>query len=253
MLKLTSLIFSLFVASLLNAPLLAAAGAVLRLSASQAAGQGNIPTVKVWRGSGINISFIPTGEAIQKAWLDDPSHLTVDFDGALPGATSLHLRRINYINFPQLPSGNSTLLTVITQGTQGRQRYLFRLTYGNGKPDYYAVSVVPDSAFDRQGSLFVEQAVARGLAAAQAQGLISARRGNGALSARVQNFLALLRQGQPPEAAARQAGISMALVNKLSELGSAPEPQPEPTAAASPFPDSASFSISPVSLPPLTP
>lgn len=227
MFKLTPFLFSLFVASLLSVPLPVTAGAVRRVSASQAAGEGHIPTVQVWPGSGVNISFIPTGETIQKVWLDDPSHLTVDFDGPLPGATSIHLRRINYIHFPQLPSGKATLLTVITQGAAGRQQYLFRLTYGRGQPDYYAIEVVPDNAFDRQGSLLVEQAVARGLAAAQSQGLISPQRGNAALAGRVQAFLSRLRQGQPAAAAARQAGISMALVEKLSAMGSVSAPAPE--------------------------
>ena len=144
--------------------------------------------------------------------------LTVDFDSALPGASLIHLRRIKYIHFEQIPSGNSTLLTVITEGKSGKKQYLFNITYGQGKPDYVALNIVPDKQ-ERQASLFFEQEIRQGLKVAQERGLISDKNNNLSLIPRIESFLEQLKAGLALEAAAANSGISMALVNKLSNLG----------------------------------
>ena len=224
-------ILTLFVVAVLNIPLSTIASAIREISSRSASGAGAIPSVKVFPGSGLNISFIATGERIQKVWLDDPSFLTVDFDSALPGASLIHLRRINYIHFEQIPSGNSTLLTVITEGKNGKQQYLFNITYGQGSPDYVALNIVPDKQ-EKQASVFLEQQIRQGLTVAQSRGLISQKNNNLNLISRVESFLEQLKAGKTPEAAAANSGISMALVNKLSSLGRSSltsPPLPTPT------------------------
>ena len=102
--------------------------------ASEAMGaNGSIISLKVYPGYGLNLNFIPTGEVIKKAWIDDPGRIALSFDGCLSshsgqsctssGATVVHLRQIKPINFPHLPSSPSggTLLTLIAEGTNGRK------------------------------------------------------------------------------------------------------------------------------------
>ncbi|NEP63204.1 MAG: hypothetical protein F6K31_40915, partial [Symploca sp. SIO2G7] len=108
--------------------------------------------VQVWVGSGTNISFIPTGETIIRAWLDDPSMVTVDFDQPLcaaeaQGCTSgspsvVHLRLIEDVKVPNIPSANSSLLTVITETATGAQNlYSFRIERGIGEPLYHSLEI----------------------------------------------------------------------------------------------------------------
>lgn len=136
--------------------------AVLKsLFSCQAQGLGGvIPIIKISYQQGTNLNFLPTGEKIKKVWLDDPSQVTLDFDGPMcahsglgdgttmedcqnSGANVIHLRRIKKINVPGLPYVSNTLLTVITQkGGQGKL-YTFRILYEN-VPEYHTLAIYPD-------------------------------------------------------------------------------------------------------------
>ncbi|WP_017655986.1 hypothetical protein [Fortiea contorta] len=142
--------------------------AVLRsIFSCQAQGLGGAtPTINVWYQQGTNLSFIPAGETIRKVWLNDPSQVTVDFDGQLcaqfgqdrnsgedcqnSSANVMQLRRIKKLNIPGLPSTENTLLTVVTQG-QGRTKlYTFRVLYEEGSPAYHTLAVFPDPSSSRE-------------------------------------------------------------------------------------------------------
>lgn len=134
-----------------------AAPLVRQVSASQAQGlSGNGTIVSVWSGSGTNIDFSQTGELVQRAWIDDPHAVTVDFDvpmsgqnaqGSGGGARIVHLRRVTGISFPNLPQARSTLLTVITQTRSGGAKtYLFEVRYGQGTAQYASVRITPDAS-----------------------------------------------------------------------------------------------------------
>ncbi|NBD31474.1 MAG: hypothetical protein GVY17_00475 [Cyanobacteria bacterium] len=110
--------------------------------------------IAVWSGYGLNLNFIPTGEIIKKVWLDDPSRITLSFDGQLcqsdancsyQGATVIHLKQIEAINFPNIPQSatGATLLTVITEGESGRNLYQFKVRPAYGTPDYTTVNIKP--------------------------------------------------------------------------------------------------------------
>jgi hypothetical protein len=84
-----------------------------------------IPQIELSPGYGVNISFIKSGEIVKKVWLDNPAIASLDVDGCLTGlsrqceqsgATVIHLRNINKLKLPQLPSTNTSLLTVVTNG-----------------------------------------------------------------------------------------------------------------------------------------
>ena len=135
--------------------------AVLRsIFSCQAQGLGGaIPTIKVWFSQGTNLSFIPAGETIRKVWLDDPSQVTLDFDGPMcvqfgptgdssncdnSAANVIHLRRIKQLDIPGLPKTNKTLLTVVTERENQRKLYAFRVIYGSGSPEYNTLAVFAD-------------------------------------------------------------------------------------------------------------
>lgn len=128
--------------------------------AEQAQGtNGATVTLEVSPGYGLNINLIPTGEVVKKAWIDDPSRIALSFDGNLcqwkserqqscsnEGATVIHLRQIQPIQFQNLPRSRSggTLLTLIAEGASGRKLYQFRVVPASGEPKYTALIVKPD-------------------------------------------------------------------------------------------------------------
>lgn len=225
------------------APVVVRASTIVR-SVSSAQAQGLIgegAIVTVWSGSGTNIDFTRTSETIERAWLDDPSRVTIDFDGALcnrqagsrsgsncqnSGASIVHLRRINEIKFPNLPSSNQTLLTIVTRSDTGRKTYLFRVTYGSGKPQYANLIVAPNEANSTStitpgirladGRTANWNDIDRGLQQAMSRGLI---RPNSPVIARVKEFLARVQNGESMPQAIQSARVSLGLIAKLAEMG----------------------------------
>lgn len=236
----TILSFSIFTAFLTNA-FTVKASPVLRLSQSAALGESqSIPTIEVWIGSGINLNFLETEEFIERVWLDDPSKIVVDFDDSNClnrsdcQATIIHLRRINPLEFPELPQSNFTLLSVITSDAKGKRKlYQFKIAYGQGKPQYYTVTINPEKpqkpaipGLEPEASIELITGgratlvdVQRGLSIAKSQGLISQAHGNLELEYRVMDFIALVRNGADPIPASIRAGVSMAAIERLAHLG----------------------------------
>ena len=201
-------------------------------SATQTAPQTTIP---LYRGEGVTLNFRLTGETIQRAWLDDPSQTTLDFDDARCviaaegcAASILHLRRINPINFPGLPTSDVTSLTVVTNNSL----YSFRLTFPNsGSPIYSVLNIQPENRNASSSSLQTLplsptapqltsseslEAIEQGLSVAINRGLLTE---TDPLWQRTQTFLSLLRDGLSPQTAAQQAGVSQALILRLVEMG----------------------------------
>ncbi|BAY13476.1 hypothetical protein [Calothrix sp. NIES-2098] len=150
------------VAAILLAGRAVAQNAVLRsIFSCQAQGlSGVVPTIKIWYQQGTNLSFLPSGEKIKKVWLNDPSQVTIDFDGPMcmqfgqggntgdcqnSSANVIQLRRIKKLAIPGLPDTKNTLLTVITEGQEKTKLYTFRIIYGNGNPEYHTLAVFPDT------------------------------------------------------------------------------------------------------------
>jgi hypothetical protein len=214
----------------------ASASLIEQVSESQAQGlTGNGARVTVWNGSGTNIDFTHTGEVIQRVWLDDPSFVTIDFDGNLcghnsggcgegSGASLIHLRRVNGIRFPNLPQTNSTLLTVITDSAVGRKTYLFEVGYGAGAQQYASLVVTPDNQSAVGGGGITVTGgrtadwddVEQGLHQVIAQKLLAP---DSPVVSRVQTFLAGVRNGMTLEQALSSSGVSMAVVSHLAQVG----------------------------------
>jgi hypothetical protein len=209
----------------------ALAQAVRTVPVSQARGDRQIVTVDLYPGHGTTLNFRSTGETIRRAWLDDLSKVTLSFDDASCSVSEtenecaaqvIHLRRINPLEFPNLPTTETTLLTVLTDGGL----YLFRLAFPeSGNPSYYSLDIQPDSlsAGVQPQSVAAQvegisgaQLIEQGLGVAQSRNLIAE---GDPLWERLQNLIAAVRQGVHVEVAAAQAGVSQELIVRLVELG----------------------------------
>ena len=207
---------------------------VKRINSTVATGNSRsaIPLIKLSSGYGVNVSFIPTGETIEKVWLDNPGIASLDVDGCLSGlgkdceedsgGTVLHLRRIKPLDFKQLPSSNSSLLTVVTKGSNKRRVYMFQVAMADTTPKFHTIEITNDkeefntNRFGNTKDTINLQLISRGLLVARRQRLISLK---SPLITRVRNFLVLVRSGEQINMAARKNGISLQLVNRLMQLG----------------------------------
>jgi hypothetical protein len=186
--------------------------------------QSRLIDVALYRGHGVTLNFRPTGETIQRAWLDDLSKVTLDFDD--PGCTVvgmsescaasvIHLRRIHPLDFPDLPATATTTLTVLTNA----DLYTFRLSFPDtGTPAYSVLSLELNNNLSvGQGRTLtpIEQ-IEQGLRIAQTRRLISP---TDPLWQRLQTCLQLMRNGVAATEAAEQAGVSSVLLTRLSEFG----------------------------------
>lgn len=211
---------------------------VKQISSSQGQGQEELVTVDVGPGPGTNVNFIPTQESIEKVWLDDPSRIVIDCDRATadggrtaticpPGSTVVHLRLIKPIAFESLlTQPDRTLLTVVTQNkNQERKLYQFQINYIKNVPQYHTLSIVPDPPTPLvAGKVRARQVqlenIRLGFEVAKARKFIGQDQQGQVLESRVKAFLVAATDSSVDlNVAARQAGISVDLTNKLAELG----------------------------------
>jgi hypothetical protein len=249
------LLFGVLALSLVSMPITQAAPAIHGIFASVAEGrQGQpLPIVKVWPGVSVDIDLIDTGELIRKAWIDDPSRIAVDFDSCLGssggnqsgqsgdcGARVVHLRQIHTPRIPGLTYAPSTFLTLITESPKGKwKRYKFQIVPvgGNTAPEYYAVTITPDS----YGTAYLDVGAAqkatiddvvKGLGIARSQGMLPSK---SPLISKIDAFVSAVRGGSTLEEASQTSGVSLALVNRLAGMA-VPPLATAPTEAAPQLP-----------------
>ncbi|MBD2415981.1 hypothetical protein FACHB389_31440 [Nostoc calcicola FACHB-389] len=114
----------------------------------------NYIELKVWKGYGLTINLMSTGEIIKQVWIGDPTRFAFSSNGDLcpkdgdesdctgAKATVLFLRQIKPIRFPALTSSTdgSTQITVLTN----QKQYQFKLTPATGEPSYTSLVIKPD-------------------------------------------------------------------------------------------------------------
>jgi hypothetical protein len=161
-----------------------------------------------------------------KVWLDDPSRVVYDFDGCGEDCPylgqALHLRQIERLDFPYLPSSETTVLRAIavnpTTGT--RSTYLFEVAPVDGGTTTTSVAIVPGGSsqvgMTAQRAPLDIAAVAAGMRVAESERWLEPE---SALANRVEQAIAALNQGVSLAQAARQAGVTPALLQRLEELG----------------------------------
>ena len=188
-----------------------------------AACDGNTPVV-VHRGMGAAIDFTQTGYVVQRAWLGDPSRLTLDTDGPMEqGVTKVvYLRAIDGLSFDGLPSTSTTVLTARLAGPRGAKLCQFPVSYGSGAPDYTSLRLSDDSA-----PTTPPQAKPRSLLAQvnldnveMGISVNAATLGQASpVVQRVNQFISKVRNGQSQRSAAQELGIEWALLIELERQG----------------------------------
>ena len=173
------------------------------------------------------MNFTPAGETITKVWLDNPSFVVIDADGCLSGLPSrgdcqtsnarlINLRRINDLAIPGLPKTHQSLLTVVTKGNGGTNLYLFRITKAN-QPNKLVIEIVPNRPPSPvEPLLLTTHRLTRGLKVALDQKILT---NESTLTQQIEQFIGYLESGFLKTEAAKKAGISPAVVNKLERLG----------------------------------
>ncbi|MBD2511436.1 hypothetical protein [Nostoc sp. ATCC 53789] len=114
----------------------------------------NFLELKIWKGYGLTINLMPTGETIKQVWIGDPSRITFTSNGGLcpkqsndsecvgGKATVIFLRQIDPIKFPVTSSSNgSTQITLLTNEKQ----YQFKIVPASGNPAYTSLVIKSDS------------------------------------------------------------------------------------------------------------
>lgn len=212
--------------------------------------QGNYDTgvyeVRLGSTQAVNISFIRSGETIQKIWLDDPSRIVIDFDGCLAntavdnggncqmnGARLIHVRQLRTaIELPEEMStgeGGYSLMTILTDSGK---IYQIKLVLGQGSPPYSLIEINPApppapaqiASLSQEYNREILAQLSRGLAVAEAQGLIDT---SSPAYTSVRQMIALMQNGTPFADAQTQSNTPTALVSRLRGLGSQSSPQPQ--------------------------
>ncbi len=245
----------------------AAQSAVHSVGAQTVQGNYNTGVYRVELGStqGVNISFLKSGEVIQRVWIDDPSRIVVDFDGCLApsaeggsggscgaanGARFIHVRQLrSAIELPEEMStgeGGYSLMTILTNADKV---YQIQLVLGSGRPPHSLVEIIPAPppapaqmvSLSQQYNQEILAQLSRGLAVAEAQGLIDT---TSDAYGYVKDMIARMQFGTSFADAQTQSNTPSSLIARLRSLGSRqaqttspiPQPQLQPIAPVRPVP-----------------
>lgn len=122
---------------------LAAQASLVKEASLESVCRGDVPLV-VHSGMGATVDFTQTGKVVQRAWLGDPSQITLDADRPIEeGSRVLFLRRINGLNFDGLPSTASTVLTTVLISTGGSEVCQIPVSYSSTLPSYTNLKLMP--------------------------------------------------------------------------------------------------------------
>ena len=180
-------------------------------------------TITVSPGHGLTLDFSEVGERIYRAWLDDPSRVVVDFDIPLctsagdecPGAAIAHLRQINRLEIDELPSTETTLLTLVTRSADGDVNlYPLRVTFSSA-PGVAAISFIerraPQSSLMDQIATVAE--MRGGLSYILEHGISTP---NGPEVEAIRTLIRQLENGTPMADAMTDTGVPEAVVEQLA-------------------------------------
>jgi hypothetical protein len=189
--------------------------------------QSGAVSLQVWPGSGTNLDFTSTGQFIYRAWLDDPSRVLLETDTPIENANAqiIHLRKIHAVEFEGLPATGVTLLSVATINTAGqRNLYQFRVSYGDNRPEYATISLIPQVVPSAVATIPANSAYGGaqlntfrlGIAQLILNGTIE---GDGPMHGRLKTFVGLVQNGSTPAEAVQTAGINLAVVQEVARIG----------------------------------
>ncbi|NJO28441.1 MAG: hypothetical protein HC836_39880 [Richelia sp. RM2_1_2] len=221
-----------------------AESAILTVNISEARGlNSKAIDIKVWSGRATAVDFSEVNERITQIFLADPTHFTYATDTPLDNgqATTIFLRKIQPLKFPNLTTTNITNLFVKTKTTDGKAHlYTFNLLHSNSSPAYSGLSLsnqtpLPDG---REPTLQVGtfrratiNDIERGLVCAIRKGYTPP---SDPVVTKVREFIALARNTSDKSLVevAQNTQVSLPLLTELGLLGiedSLKRPLPKPT------------------------
>lgn len=188
--------------------------------------RGDVPVV-VHSGMGAAIDFTQTGHVVQRAWLGDPSKVTLDTDRPMEqGSSVLFLRRIQGLDFSGLPATSTTVLTTILVGPGGSQVCQFPVSYSSGETTYTSLRLLPTgsttaTAERERPSLAVLRSATVDINQVEAGINLNARHlgESNPVVVQVRVFIARVRAGESQQSVARDMEIEWPLILELRNQG----------------------------------
>jgi hypothetical protein len=198
--------------------------AILTVSASQAKGlNSRAIEIKVGTGRGTAIDFSEVNERITQIFLADPSNFTYSTDTPLENglSTTLFLRQIQPLKFPNLTTANITNLFIKTKTSDGKiHLYTFNLKKSNSPPNYSGIAISNEEPTLQVGSFrkATINDIERGLVSAIHQGYTPP---SDPVVTKVREFIALARNTNDKSLVevAQNTKVSLLLLTKLGVLG----------------------------------
>jgi hypothetical protein len=205
--------------------------AILTVSTSQARGTNSRAIeVKVGNGRATAIDFSSLNERITQVFLSDPSNFTYSTDTPLENgqSTTLFIRRIKPLKFPNLTTSSNTNLFVKTKDNEGQSHlYTFNLKKINSSPNYSGIAIsnqTPNSV-GIEPSIQVDSSRKATISDIETGLIIAIRRGYTPASdpvvAKTREFIALARNTSDKTLIeiAAQTKVSLPLITELGLLG----------------------------------
>ena len=205
---------------------LAAQASLVKEAPLESVCRGDVPLV-VHSGMGATVDFTQTGKIVQRAWLGDPSKVTLDADRPIEeGSSVLFLRRINGLNFDGLPSTASTVLTTVLVSAGGSEVCQIPVSYSSTLPSFTSLKLMPGEEPDSRAiasgtSDLVARLLPVNLDEVEAGINANARslgEGNPVV-VQVREFIARARNGAEQKSTAQELEIEWPLVLELSRQG----------------------------------
>ena len=186
--------------------------------------------VKVWTGRATAIDFSGVNERITQVFLADPTHFTYTTDLPLDSrqATTIFLRRIKPLKFPNLTTTSVTNLFVKTKTDDGKTRlYTFNLKKSSSSPTYSGLSISNKISNHDRRELTLQVGsfrkanindIERGLVSAIRKGYTPA---SDPIVSKVKRFIALARNTSDKSLVelAQDAKVSLPLITELGLMG----------------------------------
>ena len=191
--------------------------------------RGDVPLV-VHSGVGATVDFTQTGKIVQRAWLGDPSKVTLDADRPIEeGSSVLFLRRISGLNFDGLPSTASTVLTTVLVSANGSEVCQIPVSYSSTLPSYTSLKLMPSAESDSRAISSGDDDLVTRLLRTSSVNLDEVEAGinanalslgeNNPVVIRVREFIARARNGAEQKSTAQELEIEWPLVLELGTQG----------------------------------
>ena len=208
---------------------------LMRDAPIESACRGEVPVV-VHSGMGAAIDFTQIGKVVQRAWLGDPSKVTLDTDRPLEeGSSVLFLRRIEGLDFDGLPATSTTVLTTVIVDADSSEVCQFPVSYSSDTPTFTSLRLLPERSPGtvtditptqrNRPSLSLLRSASLNLDQVEAGINLNARTlgESSQVVIRVRKFLARARAGENQQSIAREMEIEWPLLLELRRQGEATE------------------------------